>query len=119
MSVGWTPNWPASSLTVRSPLSAAKATCAFNVAVCVFRLPATAHPFPGPTCSLTGGPVFGVQYTAMLFVRAVVICETCIRHLLSDLRRKREGGAPREVAEHRARVPLPRPCTLIYPRLRL
>src|SRR5882724_3103838 len=63
MRVGWTPNCPASSLTVRSPLSAARATWALNAAVWVFRLPAIVSPFLGHLSSLVGGPVFGVHYT--------------------------------------------------------
>src|SRR5262249_51038240 len=66
MSVGWTPYCPASSLTVRSPLRAARATWALNAAVCCFRLPAMNTPFLGHQSSLAGGPVFGVHYTARL-----------------------------------------------------
>src|SRR6266496_1044865 len=62
MSVGRTPNCPASSLTVRSPLRAAKATWALNAAVCCFRLPFIVPPFLGHLSSLAGGPVFGVHY---------------------------------------------------------
>src|SRR5262249_29777843 len=47
MRVGWTPYWPASSLTVRSPLRAARATWAWNAAVCCFRLAAIGSPFLG------------------------------------------------------------------------
>src|ERR1041384_7220769 len=54
-----TSNCPASSLTVRSPLRAARATCALNAAVCCFRLPAIVPPFLGHHSSLAGGPVFG------------------------------------------------------------
>src|SRR5581483_2103859 len=60
--VGWTSNWPASSLTVRSPLRAARATWALNAAECCFRLRAIGTPFPGHQTSLAGGPVFGVHY---------------------------------------------------------
>jgi hypothetical protein len=42
------PYWLASSLTVRSPLRAAKATWALNAGVCCFRLPFIVYPFPGP-----------------------------------------------------------------------
>src|SRR4029079_2535604 len=62
MRVGWTPYWLASSLTVLSPLRAAKATWALNAAVCCFRLPAIVPPFLGHPSSLLGGPVFGVHY---------------------------------------------------------
>src|SRR5436309_1826241 len=62
MRVGWTPHWLANSLTVRSPLRAAKATWALNAAVCCFRLPAIVPPFLGHQSSLAGGPVFGVLY---------------------------------------------------------
>src|SRR5262249_10633764 len=63
MRVGWTPNCPASSLTVRSPLIAARATWALNAAVWCLRLPAIASPFLGHQCSLRSGPVFGVHYS--------------------------------------------------------
>ena len=52
MSVGWTPKCPASSLAVRSPLRAAKASWTLNAAVWVLRLPAIVPPFPGHQCSL-------------------------------------------------------------------
>src|SRR5512135_1591079 len=68
MSVGWTSNWPANSLTVRSPLRAARATRALNAAVWTFRLPAIAPPLLGHRSSLTGGPVFGVHYSPRLLV---------------------------------------------------
>src|SRR5438552_12505077 len=64
MRVGWTPYWLASSLTVCTPLRAAKATCALKLAECCFRLPAIASPFLGHLSSLSGGPVFGVHYSA-------------------------------------------------------
>src|SRR3954463_619339 len=69
MRVGWTPYWLASSLTVRSPLRAAKATWALNAAVCCVRLPAIGSPFLGHQSSLAGGPVFGVHYNLILVVR--------------------------------------------------
>src|SRR3954447_21421684 len=63
MRVGWTLNWLASSLTVRSPLSAARATWALNAGVWTLRFrDITATPFLAHQCSLTGGPVFGVHY---------------------------------------------------------
>src|SRR4029077_3878839 len=61
--VGWTPKWLANSLTVRSPLAAARATWALNAAVCCFRLTRIVTPFLGHQSSLAGGPVFGVHYT--------------------------------------------------------
>ena len=63
MRVGWTPNWLANSLTVRSPLTAANATWALNAAVCCFRFTVIVTPFLGHQSSLAGGPVFGVHYT--------------------------------------------------------
>src|SRR5206468_10836187 len=61
--VGWTWCWLASSLTVLSPFSAARATCALNAAECCLRLPAIVFPFLGlPDTSLVGCPVFGVHY---------------------------------------------------------
>ncbi len=53
--------------------SAAKATWALNAAECVFRLPAIGSPFRAHRCSLTGGPVFGVHYTARAWARRVVL----------------------------------------------
>ncbi len=47
---------------VRSPLRAATATWALNVAEWCFRLPAISPPLLDHLCSLTGGPVFGVHY---------------------------------------------------------
>src|SRR5262245_11473822 len=49
---GVTPKWAASSLMVRSPFSAARATWALNAAVCRCRLPFIASPFLGHRSSL-------------------------------------------------------------------
>ena len=63
INVGWTSNCPASSLTVRSPLRAARATLALNGGVWIFRLPAIVTPLLSHRTSLTDGPVFGVHYS--------------------------------------------------------
>jgi hypothetical protein len=49
INVGWTSNCPASSLTVRSPLRAARATLALNGGVWIFRLPAIVTPLLSPS----------------------------------------------------------------------
>ncbi|VTR99041.1 Uncharacterized protein OS=Burkholderia pseudomallei GN=DO72_3911 PE=4 SV=1 [Tuwongella immobilis] len=60
---GWTPNCPASSLTVLSPLSAAKATFALNSAECRCRFFAIdSHFSVTGFYSLAGGPISGVHY---------------------------------------------------------
>lgn len=46
--VGWISNCPASSLTVRSPFTAARATSALNGGVRIFRLPAIVPPLAEP-----------------------------------------------------------------------
>jgi hypothetical protein len=65
ISVGWIECWLANSATVLSPLKAAKATCALNAAMWVFRLPAIVSPFlvSRLLSSLIDCPVFGVHYT--------------------------------------------------------
>src|SRR6186997_1802097 len=64
ISVGWIECWLANSATVLSPLKAAKATCALNAAMWVFRLPAIVAPFlvSRLLSSLIDCPVFGVHY---------------------------------------------------------
>src|SRR5437764_8538621 len=74
MRVGWTPNWLASSLTVRSPLRAARATWFLNAAVCCLRLPAMVPPFLGHQSSLAGGPVFGVHYSMRKLLARLGCC---------------------------------------------
>src|SRR5262249_41711811 len=65
--VGWTPYWLASSLTVLSPRTAARASWALNAAVCCFRLRAIVSPFLGHQSSLevTGELVPAPSYTDM------------------------------------------------------
>src|SRR5260370_18690431 len=63
MRVGWTPNCAASSLAVRSPRIAARATWALNAAVWTFRFVPIATTSGDRQSSLAGGPKSGVHYS--------------------------------------------------------
>src|SRR5262245_46913579 len=60
--VGWTSYWPASWLTVRSALWAARATLALNPAEWTLRWSPMVSPPPGRRSILTAGPENGVHY---------------------------------------------------------
>src|SRR5512135_3662667 len=87
ISVGWTSNCPANSLTVRSPLRAARATRALNAAVWTFRLPAITPPLLDHQSSLTGGPDFGVHYKqprALVITQVVDVTDAPLAEQLGD-----------------------------------